>query len=576
MAQKSKPKTSKKSSYYHFEGIDTRKTHSGKESIANIKNFRLREDGSLEKRCGFKPMFNTSEKIRRATVRVIDGIEHYYFVSGKTVYTKTIDQEPIIIGNMYEEGKNVYFFEYLGQLYLCNGEKFYLVGENLSEADTYVPIYGKDWSGTTPGEQYEELNLLTNMVMITYKLADNPTGYLSLGGLKLLELVSLYKNGIELAKEEYTYDNVYDLIYFQQASGGDELVAVIKFQPTEEYLNQRAELLEMRASSVFYELNNNNLFLWGSPSNNKVYYSSNKYEENFKFSESYVPKTGKFYMPLNAFFSVGSKHDRINAMIRHYDRVMLMTNSSTWITDPESLDSKDFKIKNINASIGCSIANGAIRVENTLISIGENSIYSWTSDTDELNECNAYSISEPIKNLLPQYFFNTCSVTINQRRKEIWFHSLLSSEVWIYNLSQKAWYCFNNFSPDFLFENTSEIGFVKNNYAYIFDENQNIDQANAYQSEISPEFVSGELEFNDCKRKKLQSVSLRGEMSDGEITVSVILDNKTTLTNTIKLSGTHTVIPFRFKSSGFYSLIFKLQTTGRGKHIIHGIELNAK
>lgn len=576
MAQKSKPKTSLKSSYYHFEGMDTRKTHSGKESVSLIDNFRLREDGSLEKRCGYKNLFSTNEKIRGATLRVIDGIEHYYFVSGKTVYLQVSGESAVTLGDMREEGDHIYFFEYLSQLYLGNGSRFYRVGQTLTRADTYIPIYGKDWDGTNPGEQYEEINLLVNVVIITYKLKSIPTGYLSIGNLNFSGLFAVYRNGVKLPGTEYGYDPEFKMIYLTQYAQDDEFIVVIEFNPSEEYNKQFNELLAMRGSSIFYELNNNNLFLWGNPSNNKIYYTYNAPKEHIELGETHSHLGGKVYIPINSFFTVGSEHDRINAMIRHYDRVMLMTNSTTWITDPASLDSKDFKINNINASIGCTIPNGALRVENTLISIGENAVYSWTSDTDELNECNAYSISEPIKDLLPENFFSTCSMTLNRKRREIWFHSIGSNEVWIYNLTHKAWFRFSGFSTDILFGDTKEIGFVSDKNAYLFDPALSSDQTAAGTTEIKSEFASGELEFNTPDRKKLQSLSIRGEMESEELTVTVILDNKTTLTESIKLKSHHTVIPFRFKSSGFYSLILKLSINGSGKHIIHGIELNAK
>ena len=59
MAQKSKPRTPRKSSYRGFEGVDLKKTHSGDESISLIDNLRITDDGSLKKRCGFKKIYDS-------------------------------------------------------------------------------------------------------------------------------------------------------------------------------------------------------------------------------------------------------------------------------------------------------------------------------------------------------------------------------------------------------------------------------------------------------------------------------------------------------------------------------------
>ena len=64
MAQKSKKRTPRKSSYRGFEGVNLKKTHSGDESIAFIENFRITDDGSLKKRCGYKKVYESDIKMK--------------------------------------------------------------------------------------------------------------------------------------------------------------------------------------------------------------------------------------------------------------------------------------------------------------------------------------------------------------------------------------------------------------------------------------------------------------------------------------------------------------------------------
>lgn len=577
MAQKSKPKTSLKASFHHFEGVDTRKTHSGDESVARIDNFRIREDGSLEKRCGFRHVLSAGEHIRGSYFRLVDGKRLYYFVASSNVYLKINDDEPLVIGKVARGSAQLHFFEYLNRLYLFDGSStYYLTDSEAAIAHPYIPIYGKDWVGGYAGEQYEKLNLLTDKVMITHKLAANPSGFLSLGLLDVHTVHSVRKNETCLLPSEYTYNEAFNMVELLEYAEGDSVEVIVGINPPSEYIRQRKELLSMQGSSIFHEFSKDNLFLWGSASSNSVYYTQAVIEENLALVNLSAPLTDAFYVPEGTYFSVASPQDRINSIIRHYDRVMIMTDKATWMTDPASLERGNFQMSNVNSSIGCGVVNGALRIENTLISIGKDAVYSWTAETDELNESNAYSISEPIKELLPKYFFETCSMLLHRRRREIWFYSVICEEVWIYSLSKRVWYSFSGFAPDTLFADVEEIGFTNGSHAYLFDSDLTVDVYKDSTASISANFTSGNLEFNTPARKKLSSLSLRGELSEGSVDIKVLLDGKTTLSDTVSLDENHGVVTFRFKSSGFRSLTLFLSTQAVGRHIIHGVELEAK
>lgn len=578
MAQKSKPRTPRKSSYRGFEGVDLKKTHSGDESIAFIDNFRITSDGSLEKRYGFNEVYRDTGKtsaVKASYSTIEDDKEVCYFTHGK--YVKKYDSstaEVYTIGTLSADDMNMFFFEYLNTLYICDGYKIFTVlPDSLSDAHFYIPLYGKDWNAFE-GDLNELPNLLWPKIAISYKLTPPAKSYLSLGHLNISSIDAVYRNGQLLNPDQYYMHEEYNSITVPQFADNDEFLAIVTFVPNADYERERKELLSSNHTSFFYELNKNNMFFWGSKNNNKIFYSTGINEESSKITFLH-PQNNAFYIPIGSFFSVASKKDRVNALIRHYDRVLIMTDSSTWITNLEDLESNSLKLDNINSSIGCNIPNGCVRIENSLFSVGKDAIYEWTSDTDKLNECNAYSISSPIQSLLGSMFFKQCLLHLNYDEREIWFYHSYQKKVWIYNYERKIWYSYSGFSPSAFLDGGMFVRFFEGNSLYAFNSSFDSDIRDSEEHPITAQLISGELEFNSRNKKKLCTTTIRGICSDGSMTLNIKLDGKDSLTYDVTLKDKHSVIPFRTRSGSFNSMTFSLVATGKGKQIIHGIELDA-
>lgn len=579
MAQKSRPRTPRKCSYRGFEGVDQKKTHSGDESVAMIDNFRITDDGSLQKRCGFKRVYNNSENAYPVSASYSlekNGTEECYFTQGTLVKKYVSSTQSVVdIGAISNATSKPFFFEHLDTLFLCDGNKIFTVGtSSLSESSFYIPLYGKDWPASTAGEINETPNLLWPKVAISYTLKQGTTNYLPFGNLKISNIDALFRNGTRVDASKYSINERYNCIALTEFNVGDSFFALLTFTPDSEYEAQRKALFGSTGATAFYELNKNNLFFWGNETNNNVFYSTAINEENAKITKAYTTNVG-FYVPINSFFKALSENDRIRAFIRHYDRVLIMTDSSTWITNLEELENDKLKIKNINASIGCAIPNGCVRIENTLFSIGKDAIYAWSSSSDELNECNAYSISDPIKPLLSNNFFKSCKIHLNYGKREIWFYSPYESKIWIYNYNRRAWYSFSGFTPTAFLDGGDDVRFYNNGSIFVFDQSLHTDARDSAKYEIVGTFKSGDLEFNSKHRKKLCTATVRGAFDGGRLELKVALDGRKNIVYYVTPKNVHSVIPFRIRSGSFSSMSFELITRGNGKQIIHGIELDA-
>ena len=168
--------SSKKASsiyYKGFDGIDTRKSHSGKETSANIENFRINDDGTLELRNGYKVIANVGNKITLAWAGDIRGTKKcYYVTSDRNVFSFNLSTYASTQVGAFANNTTAYcFFFYQGSLYLKTSSRIYLVTDSaLSESTGYVPLVGKDWGTSLPGEIYQPINIMHKRFRISYKI----------------------------------------------------------------------------------------------------------------------------------------------------------------------------------------------------------------------------------------------------------------------------------------------------------------------------------------------------------------------------------------------------------------------
>ncbi len=573
MAQKSNQRTSYKMSYRGFEGVNLKKTHSGDESISLLENFKISDDGSLRKRPGCKHLCDLPSEISTSFRSIVGGEEVYYLLCQNIIlkYTpKTYSTTQIL---EIPSCSSAIFFEYLGKIYLFTDTGTYEITKDVAKsAKNYIPLYGKDWPSGHPGEIYEPINLVCDKAIISYKLTAPAHGFLSAGSLNFTNIDALYRNGELVAADKYHYDKDYGMINVADHEENDEFVAIFSIAHDEKTVEQQTSLFGSKAAATFYELNNHSLLLWGNRESNRIFYSKKVSDNSYQFTNQYVNNTGLLYIPLDSFFTVDKASCRVNAIVRHYDRVLIMTDSSTWMTDLQQLGSDEFLLKSINASLGCSASNGAVRINNSIISIGENKAYCWRSNTDELNECNAYVISTPIQDLLAKNFFNTCIIQANYKFGEVWFHNPSSAITWVYNVNHSAWYKYTGFSAPRFLDSTEDVMFSDSNHLARFDDGYVNDQ----DKEITSVFKSGTLEFNSIKYKKMRLIVVRGEFYGGDLLIKLSFNNGDTLSYTFSPPGTHFILPIRMRSGSFKSVSLEVRARGTAKQVIHSIELYAK
>ena len=569
----SQRKTYEKVCYSSFDGIDVRNSYSGEKNIFDIVNFRISETGALVKRKGFEPISNYSSGSEISAVwgGILNGIYACYYIVENTLYKLDISRKySSYVGSLPYGSQNQKFFFFKDSLYVYCSSGFFKVSENsLAAVLGYVPLYGKEWGTGLAGEINEPLNIINGYARISYVVPQSYSTTLATGR-PVKSVLAVYKNGTLLSSDKYSADPITYGIAVPGIKTGDKLLVTYEFYLDEE----KQQLFNNTQLDVFGGINNCRLFLWGCNNKNLMYATSFVEKEDLQESERLFADKSALYFPLGKEFTVGDGRYAIKAISRHYDRLLIFTQGDTWMADAADCARDIIPVMNINSSIGCSSDMGVSTAFNDPVTIWQNDIYRWNSDTDELNECNAYSIANKLDTWLPSNFFKNGKVFKDIYRNELWFYIPNSnSDIFIYNVSKKAWVRFSGISASMFFDADGDVGFCRNEYIYKFS-NSYCDTSSSSISNIDASLTIKNLNFGSTQKKKLSKLIVHGESDYGQINMTFIPDDCARESISFMQDAEHSQKEIRLHSNRFRILKeVRLSASGNERQTIRNLEL---
>lgn len=556
-----------------FKGIDCRTEKSDPVGSAFVKNFRFKHDGSLQKREGYTRLATVPGTIRAVWTGLIDGSQRCYVLSGNQIYEISKSGELTSIATANTDTGDADFFCYHGQLYIIDKEGFCAVGNGrLSHPTGYVPLVGNMWYDGQVGEIYQPRNILTSKARYTYVMGENDNQLIYFDQ-PIQSLDSAYINGEKVADDMFyllgdTVATVYPL------KNHDRLTVTVTYQPkTDAALGVHS----CTHATVFGGASNSRPFFWGNENYPATMYScSHVSESDLAECLSLFPQSDYFYIPYGSSFTVGDGQFPIKAVSRHYDRLLIFTEGGTWMADSTDCAFEKQPVININMNVGVSSNGAATPVENQPCCVGNNAIWRWNSHTDELNDCNAYSISDPILSYLPSSFFKDATVFADTSRRELLFtSSVASGNVWVYSIENDAWSCFENIYATKFLNLFGNVGFYRaytdQSYLYYFSKYTYTDMG----QEIVATYETNALN-PDCEPPfRLSDVYVN--YSEGAVDLTVDTDAHTSKLS-VKLPTSEMPYPHRIRAVTGRAKSLKLRITAGGtrRQSLHSVGIKVK
>ena len=567
--------------YRGFDGIDRAACHSDTSGARDCVNFRIREDGSLEKRCGYRFLTDVGGAIRAFYSTLESQIPIGYLLVGNTAYRMNLlSGEKNALGTVSTESGNACFFFYKGMLYLTDGATIYEYRNGtLTETVGYVPLIGKDWPCDILGEPNEPRNLLNRHARISYRIG-SPASIFLCTRYPVESVEAVYVNDVLISPERYYIDDLFTTVNVKEPETGDRVTLHLTFREAP-YAASLANLCTVTDSVLFGGIEQNRMFLYGGGAGSTVYCSSLVSSEQLAESVKHYSTSGPLYFPEGYAFTVGDGQSSARGMLRHFDRLLIFTEKDTWMSASDASGMEELPTLHINPDVGCPVFRGFTLAGNDPVTVGLDTVWRWTNDTDELNRCNAYSISRPIDSLLAKTDYANLGLYYHRATDELWMYNRVSGRVWIYHVGKQRWYSYSGILADRLFDANGTVGFFRGSKFFLFDPSLTRDLESAEESrEIQATYLSGMTDFGSDKKKNLASLTLRADTDTGG-TLSVTLNGNGTAPVSCSFvsdadAEEHTILSRRLSSGRFQYATVRLTATGDARPIIHSLTLNTR
>ncbi len=503
-----------------FGGIDLRDTHKNPLGTSRLVNLRTSSDGSLVRRDGIRQLGVADGDVRAVWSGFIWGRYRCMMLVNNMIYDLNITSGAMnSITQVLTSSGPAEFFYYRGGLYMVDGTGIYAVKlSSLSIPFGYVPLIGKDWSDNQVGEIYQPRNLLNNCGRFSYVISAYETSVLRFDDY-IDRIDAMYVNGVAIGSDRYSIGSSAPYVTVSGLHEGDRVVVYVTYRNPTSGLD---ELKSCTRAVVFGGISNSRPFLYGG-SNKALMFSSHYIsDKDVAESKKIYQYTDELYFPVGYEFLVGDGQYGISTVSRHYDRLLIFTEGGVWQADSSSCGFEDFPVMNINVNVGVKSAFGAALLGNSPCAVGKDGIYRFNANTDELDDCNAYSISEGIAPMLSPQFLESAFVYADTKKSELLFSAPDVSEyIFVYSDITHKWTTFKGFYAHKFFDLNGVTAFSFGSRIYVFDSDMDSDAG----TPIETCFEGNIADFLTDKKKHISSMEVC--FDSGTVECGIRLDGKT-------------------------------------------------
>jgi len=236
----------------------------------------------------------------------------------------------------------------------------------------------------------------------------------------------------------------------------------------------------------------------------------------------------------------------------------------------------------INSFGGCSSHGAVARTRNDPLSVSERGILRWTANTDTLDDCNAYSISDGIVDLMPESFFKNAVVFEDRSRREVLFADKSDSAgtVYVYGSDTEGWYIYKGIHAEMFFETPEGVGFVNGKVLYSFDPSLDKDiEYDGSERMIEGYFASQPIDFGfQEEKKRLMEICSVADIEKGNIVFSFESDSGLSYERTVTPERYSNLASYRFRANcgRFSRVTVKLFLGAETSARIYSVDLVSK
>lgn len=534
------------------------------ENALDIRNLRIRPDGSLEKRSGWRSWRYFTTPVRGFWQGTVEESHYIFTVAGNTVYRIIEGSNVLNIGQIRSSIGTVHFFRYRNRLYLLDGVTVYVFSPkstSFAPARGYVPLYGHNWHPTQLGDTNEPVNLLNQNLRIHY---------LNTAGTKTFSL-PYFADSLDSVRvnnrvvTDYSFTKGSDSFTLSAASAGDTVEISMTISGTDPLSQQ---LRSARNSFLYRDGSQESLLLYGASQGYRVFSSSEVSDFMLTYCSIFYSDCDPLYFRYNQTLSIGDDDHPVTAMTSSYDRILAFYPGGA-----HSISFQNGKIFSypVLFDTGCSSSGAAVQIGNDSVVINERGVcrlHATASDPDTLSVQN---LSECLGEKWSRELCKTASLFWDSTRQELWVRNYSEQEegiVWIWNASLDKWYCFDQIHANFFSVYNGQLLFGANNRLCYFEENNYADEGVPFDAYYQSDYLSFDSPHAAKRSLRASVCATPGEDSDLLLT----LETERTA-HTVTFHGKSDSVPaffdLRISPGRFRFLRYRISCTGKSASKIY-------
>jgi len=547
-----------------FGGMGTQGSLTGKWA-ADMRNFRIRGDGSLEKRKGWRLKREFTDSIRAVWQGTVGGASLCFAVCSTVIFRVT-DSSATVVGRVADATGRLSFFQLNDTLYLTNRGGLLVWdpdANTFSMAEAYVPLYGHNWHPSSYGDVNEPINLLTRRLRIHYL---NTTGSTSFSLPFFAESVDQVRvNNVEVT--DYTLDAAGDTVHIPSAANA----SVVELAYTMEFSSALADQLAACTNSfVDRRDGQETLFLYGAPQGYRLFPSHPVSIHMWNACRVFYPQALPLYMREEDLVNVGNAVNPARALCPHYDRVLAFCREGVWSVAYDK-EQACFDAVPVLNGFGCGGTDAVIPYEQDVLVCNRGGLYRLHATSGSPDAFHLTRLSAPIDETLRSQITEDICLWYHESKNEIWLRPIGESTgcVWILQMDSDRWYCFDHIAADFFMTLDGVSGFAAGTRLCLLDGTLTTDNGEPFAAY----YQSGYLTFD---RPETVKRALRASLcaNTGGNTLHLTLESEQSA-RSFALEGEAGDAPelfdLRIGMGRFRFLRFRVSVTGDQISRIHGI-----
>ncbi len=454
-------------------------------SAAEVLNFRIRPDGSLEKRNGWEAKRFYNGTVKAMWEGVLGEAAHLFTVSGSSIFRSTGEHSSKIVGAVSPDDK-VSFLKYRDTLFLIDGTKIQVYRpstDSFEAVEAYAPLYGYQWDPQMGGNVCEPINLLTKRLRVNYlNTAANVTFTLPYFA-KAIDCVRVDNKTVT----EYSLNTMGD----QLTIPGSASASVVEVAYTMEFEYEITEsLLQSTLAHVTRQGDSETLYLSGSSKGYRVFCSTTITEPMFTYCSVFYPTVDPLYFRASSLINLGHADDPPRAFCKHYDRTLIFSESGAWAVqvNPKT-DLPEYE--SVLTQMGCNRAGAAVSYGNDLFLLNVNGFYRLHATVSDKNTFQIEKLTLPDSARFLPSQLRDAILFFDPYRNEFWIRDPADTAgtVLIYNATAREWVFFDHVPARFFFWKDSSIGFAYDSNLCIFSKEQHKDTGSTFTASYKSKYL---------------------------------------------------------------------------------------